>query len=190
VDVRIIASANEPPSELVAKKLLREDLYYRLNVIYLELPPLRERREDIAVLVSYFIERNNEQLGKRVEAVSKDAMKVFYEYSWPGNVRELEHLVESTMNLIDKEVITLDDVQYYFDKRLKLAAMDSEAFPNNTPLEDLNAAVDEYEKSLLIKALKASKGNISMAARSLGLPKQTMHNKIRKHNIKLIKEIE
>jgi len=80
VDVRIIASANEPPSELVAKKLLREDLYYRLNVIYLELPPLRERREDIAVLVSYFIERNNEQLGKRVEAVSKDAMKVFYEY--------------------------------------------------------------------------------------------------------------
>lgn len=190
VDVRIIASTNEPPSELVEKKLLREDLYYRLNVIYLELPPLRERREDISVLVRYFIERNNEQLGKRVAGVDKEAMRVFEEYPWPGNVRELEHLVESTMNLIDTETIVLDDIQYYFDKRLKLAAMDAEALPANTPLGDLNASVDKYEKSLLVKALKASKGNISMAARTLGLPKQTMHNKIKKHNIRLVKEIE
>ncbi|HYF82445.1 MAG TPA: sigma 54-interacting transcriptional regulator [Clostridia bacterium] len=190
VDVRIIASTNEPPSELVEKKLLREDLYYRLNVIYLELPPLRERREDISVLVRYFIERNNEQLGKKVAGVDKEAMRVFEEYPWPGNVRELEHLVESTMNLIDTETIVLDDIQYYFDKRLKLAAMDTEALPLDTPMGDLNASVDKYEKSLLVKALKASKGNISMAARTLGLPKQTMHNKIKKHNIRLVKEIE
>ncbi|MHB1394898.1 MAG: sigma-54 interaction domain-containing protein [Clostridia bacterium] len=190
VDVRIIASANEPPAELVELKLLREDLYYRLNVIYLELPPLRERREDISVLVRYFIDRNNEQLGKGVTSISKEAMQVFEEYSWPGNVRELEHLVESTMNLIDKETVALDDIQYYFDKRLKLAAMDSETLPEDTTLGDLNDALDKYEKNLLVKALKASKGNISMAARTLGLPKQTMHNKIKKHNIRLVKEIE
>jgi arginine utilization regulatory protein len=190
VDVRIIASTNEPPADLVEKKLLREDLYYRLNVIYLELPPLRERREDISVLVNYFIERKNEQLGKRVAGVAKEAMEVFEEYPWPGNVRELEHLVESTMNLIDTETIVLDDIQYYFDKRLKLAAMDTEALPIDIPVGDLNADLDKYEKSLLIKALKASKGNISMAARALGLPKQTMHNKIKKHNIRLVKEIE
>lgn len=191
VDVRIIASANQPPDELVKKKLLREDLYYRLNVIYLEIPSLRERREDISSLVQYFINRNNEQLGKRVSGFSLDAMKAFEKYCWPGNVRELEHLVESTMNLIDKDIIALDDIQYYFDKRLKIAAMDSGAPPDAAPpIEDLNAAVSKYERSLLIEALKVSAGNISMAARSLRLPKQTMHNKIKKHNIRLTKEIE
>ncbi len=190
VDVRIIASTNEPPSELVEKKLLREDLYYRLNVIYLELPPLRERREDIRILIRYFIDRNNEQLGKRVTGASPETMKVFEEYSWPGNIRELEHLVESTMNLIDKDTIDLEDIQYYFDKRLKLAAMDSELISEDTPLGDLNDAINKYERKLLVKALKASKGNISLAARTLGLPKQTMHNKIKKHDIRLTKEIE
>jgi arginine utilization regulatory protein len=190
VDVRIIASTNEPPGELVEQKLLREDLYYRLNVIYLELPPLRERREDISVLVRYFIDRNNEQLGKRVIGVDTEAMKVFEEYTWPGNVRELEHLVESTMNLIDKDTVDLDDIQYYFDKRLKLAAMNSETPLEDIPTRDLSDSVDKYEKNLIVKALKASKGNISMAARTLGLPKQTMHNKIKKHNIRLVKEIE
>lgn len=189
VDVRIIASTNEPPSELVEKKLLREDLYYRLNVIYLELPPLRERRNDISILVRYFIDRNNEQLGKRVAGISNEAMKVLEEYSWPGNIRELEHLVESTMNLIDKETIALDDIRYYFDKRLKITGMDSEDHCEDAPSEDLAAAVSRYEKNLLLKALKTSKGNISMAARALGLPKQTMHNKIKKHNISIVKEI-
>jgi arginine utilization regulatory protein len=190
VDVRIIASTNEPPNQLVEKKLLREDLYYRLNVIYLELPPLRERHGDIDVLVRYFIERNNEQLGKKVSGISTEAMKSFSDYSWPGNIRELEHLVESTMNLIDRETITLDDVQYYFDKRLKITAMDSDIPIIDTPLGDLNAAVVEYERSLLVKALKSSGGNVSLAARALHLPKQTMHNKVKKHNISITREIE
>ncbi|HQE66645.1 MAG TPA: sigma 54-interacting transcriptional regulator, partial [Bacillota bacterium] len=89
VDVRIIASTNEHPEELVKKKLLREDLYYRLNVIYLELPPLRERKEDIDALVKHFIDRNNESLGKKVTGASEEVIKVFEEYPWPGNVREL-----------------------------------------------------------------------------------------------------
>jgi len=189
VNVRIIASINEHPEELVKRKLLREDLYYRLNVIYLELPPLRERKEDIDALVKHFIERNNESLGKKVTGVSEEVMKVFEEYPWPGNVRELEHLVESTMNLTDKKVISLEDVQHYFDNRLKIAAINSEKPEKDIPVKNLNTAVAKYEKELIIKALKASNGNISMAARNLGLPKQTMHNKVKKYNIKLTTEI-
>ena len=189
VDVRIIASTNEHPEELVKKKLLREDLYYRLNVIYLELPPLRERKEDIDALVKHFIDRNNESLGKKVTGASEEVIKVFEEYPWPGNVRELEHLVESTMNLTDKKIISLEDVQHYFDNRLKIAAINSEKPEKEMPEKNLNAAVAKYEKELIIKALKASDGNVSMAARNLGLPKQTMHNKIKKHKIKLMTEI-
>lgn len=190
VDVRIIASTNELPDRLVEKKLLREDLYYRLNVIYLELPPLRERHGDIDILVQHFIHRNNEQLGKKVSGISKEAMQAFSEYSWPGNIRELKHLMESTMNLIDKEIITLEDVQYYFDKRLKIAAMDYDAPAMDAFPGDFNAAISEYERSLLVKALKNSGGNMARAARALRLPKQTMHNKVRKHNISITKEIE
>jgi arginine utilization regulatory protein len=190
VDVRIIASTNEPPEELVARKLLREDLYYRLNVIYLELPPLRERLEDISVLARFFMERNNARLGKSIAGISEEALAAFKEYSWPGNVRELEHLLESTMNLIDRNTIELEDVRHYFDKRVKPAAEGGLSPTGADTVTDLNAAVNDYEKSLLIKALKAAGGNISVAARHLGLPKQTMHNKVRKHNIKVIKEIE
>lgn len=190
VDVRIIASTNELPEQLVEKKLLREDLYYRLNVIYLELPSLRERLGDIDVLVQYFIQRNNEQMGKRVSGISREALKAFTEYSWPGNIRELEHLMESTMNLIDKDIITLEDVQYYFEKRQKIAAMDPEASVNDACPKDLAAAVSGYERSLLVKALKSSGGNVAMAARALQLPKQTMHNKVKKHNISITREIE
>jgi arginine utilization regulatory protein len=190
VDVRIIASTNERPEQLVEKKLLREDLYYRLNVIYLELPPLRERYGDIATLVQYFINRNNEQLGKRVTGISEEAIKAFSAYSWPGNIRELEHLMESTMNLVDRKTINLEDVQDYFDKRLKVTAMDSDIPTRDILSGDLNAAVTEYERSLLVKALKSSGGNVAMAARILHLPKQTMHNKVKKHNISITKEIE
>ena len=190
VDVRIIASSNEPPAELVEKKLLREDLYYRLNVIYLELPPLRERKTDISVLVRHFIERNNKHLGKLVTGISDEAMKAFEEYAWPGNVRELEHLIESTMNLIDDRTIDPDDIQYYFDKRLRLTATVKEISNPDSSVTDLNSAVEKFERDLLVKALRASSGNISMAARSLGLPKQTMHNKIRKHGIRFLKEIK
>ncbi len=190
VDVRIIASTNEPPAELVSKKLMREDLYYRLNVIYLELPPLRERKEDISLLLRYFIDQNNRHMGKHVSGASEETLKAFEEYLWPGNVRELEHLVESTMNLINRDVITLDDVRYYFDMRQKVTAMDPEPSHNEKLTGNLNTDVNRYERYLIIKALKDSNGNISKAARALGLPKQTMHNKIKKHSISFKTRIE
>jgi arginine utilization regulatory protein len=151
---------------------------------------LRERLGDIDVLVQYFIQRNNEQMGKRVSGISREALKAFTEYTWPGNIRELEHLMESTMNLIDKDMITLEDVQYYFEKRQKIEAIDSEASVNDACPKNLSAAVSGYERSLLVKALKSSGGNVAMAARALQLPKQTMHNKVKKHNISITREIE
>ena len=98
--------------------------------------------------------------------------------------------MESTMNLIDKDMITLEDVQYYFEKRQKIAAMDPETSVNDACPNDLSAAVSGYERSLLVKALKSSGGNVAMAARALQLPKQTMHNKVKKHNISITREIE
>lgn len=190
VDVRIIASTNQPPAQLLEKKLLREDLYYRLNVIYLEIPPLREREGDIGLLLDYFIERNNEQLGKKVSGASKEVLDAFEDYTWPGNVRELEHLVESAMNLVDNEIITLEDIQYKFGKRLSLASLRVEDSGTGNSFSDLNSAVMKYERSIIVKALKDSNGNISMAARALGLPKQTLHNKIKKHHITQTKEIK
>jgi len=189
VDVRIIASTNEEPSKLLEKKLLREDLYYRLNVIYFEIPPLRERREDIPILTEYFIKRSNEQLGKNVTGVSPEVLKIFQSYSWPGNVRELEHLLESAMNMTDSKILGLNDIQYDFEKRHRISKT-VPSYDEAIPSCNLNEAMDNYEKAIIIKALKASGGNISAAARSLGLPKQTMHNKLKKHNIRLKKEFE
>ena len=149
VDVRIIASTNEPAAELLEKKLLREDFYYRLNVIYFELPPLRERRErreDIDLLVQYFIKKYNKDRDKKVTSVSKEAMRVLEEYFWPGNIRELEHLIESTISLIDKAVISLDDIQYYFNKRSKQAVNNNYPSYNNVLIQDINLALDDYEK--------------------------------------------
>lgn len=189
VDVRIIASTNVDPVQLVQKKLLRQDLYYRLNVIYLEIPPLRDRKEDICLLADYFIEKNNEKLGKSVKNMSKEVQQALTEYPWPGNVRELEHLIESTMNLVEKDIITMDAIQYHFDKRIALVNEQvQKADSVNGPI-DLSLAVSQFEKELIVKTLRSTNGNISKAARALKLPKQTLHNKIKKHEIKLITDI-
>lgn len=189
VDVRIIASTNVEPLQLVRQNLLRQDLYYRLKVIYLEIPPLRERKEDIDLLIDHFIEKNNEKLGKTVKGLSDEVRNALADYPWPGNVRELEHLIESAMNLADGDIITMDDIQYHFGNRILLSneqMQNSDTFPG--PL-DLQLAVSQYEKDLIIKALKATNGNMSKAAKNLKLPKQTLHNKIKKYNIRVVSDI-
>lgn len=189
VDVRIIASTNVEPLQLVRQNLLRQDLYYRLKVIYLEIPPLRERKEDIDLLIDHFIEKNNEKLGKTVKGLSDEVRNALADYPWPGNVRELEHLIESAMNLAEGDIITMDDIQYHFGNRILLSneqMQNSDTFPG--PL-DLQLAVSHYEKDLIIKALKATNGNMSKAAKNLKLPKQTLHNKIKKYNIRVVSDI-
>ncbi|MEW8957331.1 sigma-54 interaction domain-containing protein, partial [Clostridium sp.] len=104
LDVRIIASTNEEPLKLLKEGRLRRDLYYRLNVIFLEIPPLRERKEDIEVLIEFFIDKYNKIMDKSIKGVDKSVLKLFKDYHWPGNVRELQHIIERAMNWTDSEV--------------------------------------------------------------------------------------
>ena len=116
VDVRIITATNIPPEEAVKYKLLRKDLYYRLNVISLSIPPLRERKDDIPILTNYFIDKLNQKLGKSVKGVSKEVMDIFISNPWEGNVRELENLIEGIMSIYDIDLIDIEHIPTKFKK--------------------------------------------------------------------------
>lgn len=190
VDVRIIASTNEEPLQLVQKKLLREDLYYRLNVIYLEIPPLRERTEDIQPLMDYFIEKYNTQLGKNISGVSREVKEVLNSYYWPGNVRELEHVIESAMNFAFSDMLYLEDIPYHFNK-LSKPEVDTKRESEEVDFSfGLPEAMERYELAMIRKAITEAEGNCTRAAKLLGIPKQTLHNKIKKYDLKLVKSIK
>ncbi len=184
VDVRIIAAFNEEPERILQEKILREDLYYRLNVISLGIPALRYRRSDIELLTKHFIEENNAMLQKKVSGVSHEAMEVLKSYGWPGNIRELKYTLESLMNFIEGSVIEVGDLP------AKLSDGDNlenkcagETKLNSTKRLSLNMELEAIEVKLIKEAIITANGNCSEAARLLGLPKQTLHNKIKKYGV-------
>ncbi len=169
VDIRIIAASNRDLQEEVKMGRFREDLYYRLNVVNIKLPPLRERKEDIPFLVNFFIERFNKKYGLRVKGVSQRAMNALMEYNWTGNVRELENTLESAMVVNNPEIL---DIQHLpqeireFKERPEIVSIKI-----GTPLE-------EVEKELILKTLQATRGNKLRAARLLGINVRTIHRKL------------
>lgn len=173
VDVRIITATNIPPEKAMENKLLREDLYYRLNVINFTIPPLKDRKEDIPLLTNYFIKNCNEKLGKSVKGVSKEVMEIFYKYSWEGNVRELENLIEGVMSIYDIEIIELKHLPAKFQERKKASS--------NLSLKE---TLETIEKDLIENALKEADYNISYAAELLNIPRQTLQYKIGKYDLK------
>jgi arginine utilization regulatory protein len=182
VDVRIIASTNEPPSKLLSEKKLRQDLYYRLNTIYLTVPPLRECSEDIKPLVEHFICHFNKVLRKNIKGVDDAVLKSFMEYSWPGNIRELEHVLESAVNLMTGDMITMEDLRFGSETETAVTPEKGKE-PVRTFQLGLGEAVARYERQMIAEAVKAAGGNHSEAARLLKLPKQTLHNKLKKYDI-------
>jgi len=168
VDVRIITSANQEPLRAVAEGKLRADLYYRINVVYLELPPLRERRSDIPLLVKHFLRGQSRRLSPEVEAF-------FASYSWPGNVRELEHAIESAVQMATGETITMADLPLHLQRAAELG-LGEEAPPEPHQLRETLAAL---EREAVARALEESDWNLSRAARRLGLPRQTLQYRIR-----------
>ncbi|TYP55433.1 sigma-54 interaction domain-containing protein [Thermosediminibacter litoriperuensis] len=183
VDVRVIASTNEPPRKAIERKLLREDLYYRLNVISLKIPPLRERKEDIPLLVEHFIKLYNKQLGKNVKGVSPGVMELFMNYRWPGNVRELKSIIENAMNFIEGEIIEVKNLSQNYDYFLNQEEIRPMRYNSNSDLPSLNEAVGNFEKNLILKAICAANGNYAKAARLLKVPRQTLHNKVKKYGL-------
>ncbi|MFS0646462.1 sigma-54 interaction domain-containing protein [Siminovitchia sp. 179-K 8D1 HS] len=175
VNVRIIAAMNEPARKCVEEKTLRADLYYRLNVIQLQIPPLRERKEDIPLLVDHFIQKYNSLFGKRVTSVSDKVLKWFTAYPWPGNVRELEHAIESSMNMMDGDIITWEHIPQHIGESVNVTKKPGHI----QPLRDV---LLETEARLINEALEEAGGNIQKAARLLCIPRQTLQYKLAKLN--------
>ncbi|MCQ1529258.1 sigma-54 interaction domain-containing protein [Lutispora saccharofermentans] len=183
VNVRIIAASNMDPNMMLEQNIIRKDLFYRLNVIYLYVPSLRERKEDIPILTNYFIDVFNRKMNKDIKGVTGEVLDRFFNGDWPGNVRELENTIESAMNFTDGDYIGLPDLQYYSILRQTSAfkGKESPEIPKGLGLKD---AVGEYEKSVIISAIDEAGGNRAKAARMLKIPKQTLHGKLKRLGIK------
>lgn len=162
VNVRTIAALSADP-----RRALRPDLYYRLNVITLELPPLRKRREDIPLLCSYFLDRFNAHLGTRVEGIAEQAMTALRSWSWPGNVRELSNCIEGCLIYRSEGMLELDDLPEY------LRSLQAN--------KDLRYQVEEFEQEIIFEIMMRTEGNISQAAELLGIPRQTLQRRLQKY---------
>lgn len=180
VDVRIIATVNEPPQELIEKGLLRKDLYYRLNVVNITIPPLRERLDDLPFLCDAFLEKHNKKYGKEVWMLSEGALKMLRNYTYPGNVRELENIIMSAVSLTDREHVLTE-------KLLHLPDVEQEKKGSAAGYDPSAQSLDEYlricEEQILRRCMAENEGNISAAARQLGIKRQTLQHKLKKYKI-------
>ncbi len=173
VDVRIIAATNQDPVKLVKEGRFREDLFYRLSVVPIHLPPLRERPEDIPILAKHFLKTCSQKRKKNVWDISEEAMKALIKYSWPGNVRELENAIERAVVLTESNFIQPVDLLYY---GLAITKESSPRMERPKRLEDM-------EKEHIIWTLKMHNGHRSKTALSLGIDRKTLWMKMKKYGI-------
>jgi len=174
VDVRIIATSNRNLKEYIADGKFREDLFYRLNVIPIHLCPLRERVEDVPLLVDHFIEKYNRENGKRVGGIDQGALNMLMKYHWPGNVRELENLIERAVVTAGSPTLTEDD----FPVDLVLGPIGEDMHGLKVPMK-----LEEGSKYLILKTLEKFNGNKTKAAEALGITTRTIRNKLAEYNI-------
>ncbi|NVL93340.1 MAG: sigma-54-dependent Fis family transcriptional regulator, partial [Desulfobacterales bacterium] len=179
VDVRILAASNRNLKEDVDQGRFREDLFYRLNVVQIEVPPLKERIEDIALLVGHFIEKYRPSREGKIE-LSPEVWKVLYGYSWPGNIRELENAIESALVMSSDETITVGDLpDHLVEKKEEKIDLDR-VVPLNLPLA---AGLEQLEEKLILRALASSNNVQSKAAKMLGISRRMMHYKMKKYGM-------
>ncbi len=177
VDVRIISATNKDIESCIKEKSFREDLYYRLNVIEIKVPPLRQRVDDIPILVSHFLHELARTSGGEAKSVDHAAMKALVSYRWPGNVRELRNVIERAVILSSGAVITVDDLP----KKMTAGAETASA---DTPVNPLKSMVSEYEREVITNALRRNKGNKEQAVHELGIDLATLYRKMHKYDIK------
>ena len=173
VDVRIIAATNAPLQEAVQANRFREDLFYRLNVINIRVPALRERREDVPLLAHHFAERIPLELGKDVAEISEDAIRLLMDYDWPGNVRELENVIERAIVTCRERVLAAEDFDFL---AREMRAGTRWRAPDNMKLE-------EVERQVIEATLQRTTGNVKEAAGILGIDRSTLYDKIKKYQI-------
>lgn len=205
INIKIISTINREPRQAIADNILRMDLFYRLGVVFIHIPPLFERPGDLEVLTCHFIEKLNSILDKKVKAVSHEVMKLFKDYHWPGNVRELEHVIEGSMNMLGNEdIIHVNHLPAYFtnvasiqkDQKAQsetikeVLSHDKPAFdppypekadvPETAPLISRNRKMAEEEQEIIAGVLKEYRGNVSRSAQKLGISRQLLHYKMKK----------
>jgi two-component system, NtrC family, nitrogen regulation response regulator NtrX len=181
VDLRLIAATNKDIRDEVAAGRFREDLFFRLNVVWIQVPPLRERGEDIPLIASYFLEKYRPE-GSSERRFDDAAMEVLRSYEWPGNVRELKNFVERVSIMSDEEVLTRDVVEFFLGER-----SDGQTDPVLAEFRDmgLNEARDSFEKRLIEHSLRENEFNISRAATELGIYPSNLHAKLKKYGIQV-----
>jgi DNA-binding NtrC family response regulator len=175
IDLRIIAATNKDLEELVKTGEFREDLYYRLNVIPIVIPSLRERREDIPGLVDYFLEKSSIISKRNRKVISEEALEKLKKYYWHGNIRELENVIERCVVITSGDLIAPENLPLYilnYDNELK-----------DVVIDNLNYSIDATEKSVICKVLKECSGNRTRASEVLGISRRSLHRKIAKYNI-------
>jgi len=208
IDLKIISSVNREPHQAIEEGTLRADLFYRLGVVFIALPPLREKRDDIGKLIQHFLDKHSRTLGKGIPRVSDEVMVHFNRYHWPGNVRELEHVIESALNLVKpNEVIKFNHLRGHYSAQFenwpheKIYPYSSErsiskppsepderiAYNDRKPpgaaeksLEEIRA---EGEKNAIIRALIKTNGHVSRAAGSIGISRQLLYYKMKKYKL-------
>ncbi|MEW6624404.1 MAG: sigma 54-interacting transcriptional regulator [Bacillota bacterium] len=180
VHCRIISSTNMDPLEAVSKGLLRQDLYYRLAVVTLHLPPLRERKDDISPLIKHFIEQYNKKFDENVREIDGSFLQILVNYMWPGNVRELEHVIESAMNMVDGDSeLKLEHLPKYIQDRIE----DKQLHKETPGVGSLSHTLLQVEKQIILRTLERNQWNISKTAKELGLYRQALQKRIKKLNI-------
>lgn len=183
IDVRIIAATNQDLKKNIAEGTFRDDLYYRLNVISFEMPPLREKKEDIPLLVTHFLKKHCDKMGRKLKRFAPEVFQVFENYHWPGNIRELENVIERVVAIEERETITQDCLPEEL-----LSPSRKEVDLNIYPGFNLNETIDSITREYLYEALERSRGNLKEAASLLGVNYRQIRYLVEKHGVKQGKE--
>lgn len=192
IDVRIIATINEDPIDAISEGRMRKDLYYRLSVVSLFIPPLKERKQDIRELVQFFIDKYNHLFAMNVKSVSDEVLQMLFEYEWPGNVRELEHIIEGSMNLMEhEEVLSYSFLPIQFRNKPQFQSetktildIDDLLIQKGKVIKPLDEYMEEAETYYLKKVLNHHDYNITKAAETLGMSRQNLQYRIKKWKIR------
>ncbi|MBT2729983.1 sigma 54-interacting transcriptional regulator [Bacillus sp. ISL-75] len=179
VDIRVISATNEDPDVLVTEKRLREDLFYRLGVVQIDLPTLADRKEDIEKLLEYYIDFYNNNMNIYIEGCQPEVIECFNRYPWPGNIRELKNAVETAYNNVSTNHITIEDIP----KRMREYHESPTSDQMDNKFESLKEAVEQFEKELIMKELSSKNGKLTETAKQLGLSKQLLKYKIEKYQL-------
>ncbi len=186
--MRLVAATNRDLKQLIAEGRFREDLYYRLTVVPIALPPLRERREDIPLLVSHFIDKYDLRLGKRVERIEPEALELLMDYAWPGNIRELENLMERSVLFADGPLILASALPDSLRERgahppspiAGVGHLGAIAAPSGASMKEIvRQAQAEVERKLIARALEETGGNVTRAAKALQISRKSLQVKMK-----------